>query len=169
MLADNLIDVYVVEGDFGNIGPGAIIGVYTEEGPAQKVAKGRGSMDCGGDGHVNKYKGYTEGDRVYLIGEPFELNKVIIPDPRYRFCSLESSSSLPPEEKTEYSVFLVSVPEDKKIEAMRKVRTLADIKLKEVQELVNNLPQLLVEGISHSNAIEVRDIFMNIDCTVDIR
>ena len=84
----DIIDVFAVYGDYGNVGSGSLIGVFEDEGDACEAAKGRGSLDCGGDGSVHKRKGVRSGEEVYLLetDSPVGLNAVARPDPRQR-CS----------------------------------------------------------------------------------
>jgi len=60
-----IIDVFAVYGDFGNVGDGAIIGIFDNELKAKEIAKGRGSLDCGGDGNVVRKKAVKDGEDLY--------------------------------------------------------------------------------------------------------
>jgi len=80
----NIIDVYAVYGDFGNFGSGNLIGIFDSIKQAEKVAKGRGSLDCGGDGKVVERRAIQDGKDFYLLelNFPILMNKDINPDPR---------------------------------------------------------------------------------------
>lgn len=75
----NIIDVFAVYGDYGNIGNGRLIGFFDDNKMAELAAKNRGSLDCGGDGQVIKRKGIKNGNDVYLIESFSPINSVIIP------------------------------------------------------------------------------------------
>lgn len=70
----NIVDVFTVYGDFGNVGCGELIGIFDDIEKAEKVAKGRGSLDCGGDGDVRIRKAIKDGDDFYLIKPDFPLS-----------------------------------------------------------------------------------------------
>lgn len=97
----NIIDVYAVYGDSGNVGSGCLIGVFTEEKLATSAAVGRGNLDCGGDGDVQKRKAVQCGDEIYLLELDFSIrtNVILKADPRnysqYRFCLYVKSINKP--------------------------------------------------------------------------
>jgi len=80
-----IIDVFAVYGDYGNIGSGNLIGIFTNEVKALAAAKGRGSLDCGGDGRIEKRLGIKLGEKINLLELGFfvTLDTVVSPDPRY--------------------------------------------------------------------------------------
>ena len=82
-----LIDVFVVRGDFGNIGDGAVLGVSSSENQAKKSAIGRGSLDYVGDGLVEKRKAIQFSDKtinVLSFDSGVAYDTVLIEDPRYK-------------------------------------------------------------------------------------
>lgn len=61
--------VYEVEGDFASVGAGRTLGIFETEEEATAAAKGCGSLDCAGDGVVNKRLAVpaSESGRFYLL------------------------------------------------------------------------------------------------------
>lgn len=82
----NIVDVFAVYGDFGNAGGGILIGVFDDIKQAEKAAEGRGSLDCGGDGHIIERKAIQDNKDFYLLelDFPISINKELTPNPRYR-------------------------------------------------------------------------------------
>lgn len=56
------------------------------------------------------------------------------------------------EEKTEFDVILAAVPADKKIAAIKAVREITGLGLKEAKELVESAPKAIKEGASKEDA-----------------
>ncbi len=56
------------------------------------------------------------------------------------------------EEKTEFDVVLAAVPADKKIAAIKVVREITGLGLKEAKELVESAPKAIKEGASKEDA-----------------
>lgn len=87
----SIIDVFAVVGDFGNCGDGSLLGVFTDENKAISASKGRGSLDCGGDGRVESRKAikYQDGKvNLLALDFPISLNTIVTPNPRdgnYKF------------------------------------------------------------------------------------
>lgn len=78
-----IVNVFAVYGDFPNGGGKPLIGIFDNQEQAGKTAKGRGSLDCGGDGYVEEKKAVQDGDNFYLIvSKPLALNEELIPNPR---------------------------------------------------------------------------------------
>jgi large subunit ribosomal protein L7/L12 len=73
------------------------------------------------------------------------------------------------EEKTEFDVILTAVPADKKIAALKEVRALTGLGLKEAKELVENLPKPVKEGVSKEEAEEIKKKFEAIGATVEVK
>ncbi len=82
----NIIDVFAVYGDFGNFGEGVLIGIFDNREAAEQAAKGRGSLDCGGDGKIKEKKAIQDGEKIYLLKyeEPVSINEIVTPDPRMK-------------------------------------------------------------------------------------
>ena len=59
------------------------------------------------------------------------------------------------EEKTEFDVILTSAG-DKKIQAIKVVRAITKLGLKEAKELVDNAPRPVIEGVSKEEAESVK-------------
>ncbi len=72
------------------------------------------------------------------------------------------------EEKSEYSVILVSSG-DKKIQVIKEVRAITSLALKEAKELVDNAPSPLKEGISKQEAEEIKKKMEEAGAVVEIK
>ncbi len=72
------------------------------------------------------------------------------------------------EEKTEFSVILVSSGE-KKIQVIKEVRAVTSLALKEAKELVDNAPSPIKEGISKQEAEEIKKKLEDAGAVVEIR
>jgi large subunit ribosomal protein L7/L12 len=60
------------------------------------------------------------------------------------------------EEKTEFDVILQAVPADKKIAAIKVVRELTGLGLKEAKDLVDGAPKAIKEGVSKEEAATIK-------------
>lgn len=72
------------------------------------------------------------------------------------------------EEKTEFDVVLTSYGE-KKINAIKAVRAITKLGLKEAKEVVENLPQKVAEGVSKEEAENVKKQFEDAGATVEVK
>jgi len=119
---NQIIDVLAVYGDYGNVGNGHLIGVFTERNQAEKAAKGRGSLDCGGDGRIEERKAIREvTGEVHLLelNFPIMCNTVVLPDPRHYVC--------------DFCIMVTSVL--KPIDFIRAVRRRTGMGLKEAKDV----------------------------------
>jgi large subunit ribosomal protein L7/L12 len=73
------------------------------------------------------------------------------------------------EEKTEFDVVLVSVPADKKIGAIKIVRELTGLGLKEAKDLVDGAPKTLKEGVSKDEAAKIKKSLDDAGATSQIK
>jgi large subunit ribosomal protein L7/L12 len=73
------------------------------------------------------------------------------------------------EEKTEFDVVLQSVPADKKIAAIKVVRELTGLGLKEAKDLVDGAPKTLKEGVSKDEAAKIKKSLEDGGATVVIK
>ncbi|HTA16271.1 MAG TPA: 50S ribosomal protein L7/L12 [bacterium] len=73
------------------------------------------------------------------------------------------------EEKTEFDVVLVSVPADKKIAAIKVVRELTGLGLKEAKDLVDGAPKTLKEGVSKDEAAKIKKSLEDGGATVQVK
>ena len=60
------------------------------------------------------------------------------------------------EEKTQFDVFLQTVPADKKIAILKIVRNVTGFGLKESKDIVDNVPKVLKEGLSKEEAETIK-------------
>ena len=65
------------------------------------------------------------------------------------------TNAAPPEEKTEFTIFLVSSG-DKKINVIKEVRAITGLGLKEAKDLVEAAPKEVKKGVSKKDADEAK-------------
>lgn len=71
------VPVFVLRGDFGNVGRGCVLGIFDTSADAHRAAAGCGSFDCGGDGIVTEGWAIRADDGQYYVLDgidPFQLN-----------------------------------------------------------------------------------------------
>ena len=69
----------------------------------------------------------------------------------------EGASTEPkPEEKTAFDVVIESIPDAKRLEALKIIRKITNLGISEVKEFTNSLPKTLVEGKSREEAENVK-------------
>ena len=73
------------------------------------------------------------------------------------------------EEKTEFDVVLQSVPADKKIAAIKVVRELTGLGLKEAKDLVDGAPKPIKEGVSKDEAATIKKRLEEAGATVTVK
>ena len=73
------------------------------------------------------------------------------------------------EEKTEFDVILASVPADKKISAIKVVRELTGLGLKEAKDLVDGAPKPIKEGVSKDEAATIKKKLEEAGATVNVK
>ena len=72
-----LIQVWIVEGDFGNVGGGKVLGIFKDKAVAKENSKGCGSLDCGGDGRVVEGLAFEEAGEYFLVDKKaYKLNEM---------------------------------------------------------------------------------------------
>ena len=72
------------------------------------------------------------------------------------------------EEQTEFTVVLASVGE-KKIQVIKEVRAITGLGLKEAKDLVDGAPKPVKEGISKSEAEEIKKKLVEAGATVELK
>ena len=72
------------------------------------------------------------------------------------------------EEKTDFTVFLVSAG-DKKIQAIKTVRELTGLGLKEAKDLVEAAPKAVKEGVAKAQAEEMKKKLVEAGAVVELR
>ena len=80
-----------------------------------------------------------------------------------------AAAAAPAEEKTEFTVSLVSFPADKKINIIKVVREVTSLGLKEAKDLVEAVPKVLKEGIPKEEAETIRKKFDEVGAKVEIK
>jgi large subunit ribosomal protein L7/L12 len=74
----------------------------------------------------------------------------------------------PAEEQTEFTVILTGFGE-KKIQVIKEVRTITGLGLKEAKDLVDGVPKPVKEGISKSEAEEIKKKLVDAGATVEVK
>ena len=80
----------------------------------------------------------------------------------------KAASQAPAKEKTEFSVVLTAVGNNK-IQVIKVVREYTSLGLKEAKDLVESAPKPIVEGASRSDAENIKKKFAELGATVEIR
>lgn len=78
------------------------------------------------------------------------------------------AAAKPAEEKTEFTVVLGSAGE-KKIQVIKEVRAITGLGLKEAKDLVDGAPKPVKEGISKSEAEEIKKKLEDVGATVELK
>jgi large subunit ribosomal protein L7/L12 len=78
------------------------------------------------------------------------------------------AAATPAEEKTEFTVVLGSAGE-KKIQVIKEVRAITGLGLKEAKDLVDGAPKPVKEGISKSEAEEIKKKLEQAGATVELK
>jgi len=73
------------------------------------------------------------------------------------------------EDKTEFDVILTAVPADKKIGAIKVVREITGLGLKEAKDLVDGAPKPIKEGVSKDEAASIKKKIEEAGSTVTIK
>jgi large subunit ribosomal protein L7/L12 len=80
-----------------------------------------------------------------------------------------AAAAAPAEEKTEFTVTLVSFPADKKINIIKVVREVTSLGLKEAKDLVEAVPKPIKEGVPKEEAEAVRKKFDEAGAKVEVK
>ncbi len=78
------------------------------------------------------------------------------------------AAAKPAEEQTEFTVVLANVGE-KKIQVIKEVRAITGLGLKEAKDLVDGAPKPVKEGISKSEAEEIKKKLQEAGATVELK
>ena len=78
------------------------------------------------------------------------------------------AAAAPVEEKTTFDVILVDGGANK-INAIKEVRTLTGLGLKEAKDLVEGAPKPLKEGVSKDEAAKIKDVLTKAGAKVDVK
>jgi large subunit ribosomal protein L7/L12 len=73
------------------------------------------------------------------------------------------------EAKSSFDVVLVSVPADKKIGAIKVVREITGLGLKEAKDLVDGAPKPIKEGVSKEEADGIKAKFADTGAVIDLK
>src|SRR5512138_135093 len=79
-----------------------------------------------------------------------------------------AAAAAPVEEKTEFTAVLKSVG-DKKINVIKVVREVTSLGLKEAKDLVDGAPKTLKEGVSKTEAEEIKKKFAEAGAKIDLK
>ena len=78
------------------------------------------------------------------------------------------AAAAPAEEKTEFSVILTSVGNNK-INVIKAVREVTSLGLKDAKELVDGAPKAVKEGVNKEEAENIRKKFTDVGATVEVK
>ena len=78
------------------------------------------------------------------------------------------AAAMPAEEQTEFTVVLASVGE-KKIQVIKEVRAITALGLKEAKDLVDGAPKPVKEGVSKTEAAEIKKKLEDAGATVELK
>ncbi|MDX2348435.1 MAG: 50S ribosomal protein L7/L12, partial [Nitrospirota bacterium] len=73
------------------------------------------------------------------------------------------------EEKTEFDVVLTGAAADKKIQAIKVVREITGLGLKEAKDLVEGVPKAVKEGASKEEAEAIQKKLQDVGATVEVK
>ncbi len=73
------------------------------------------------------------------------------------------------EEKTEFDVVLTGAPADKKIQAIKVVREITGLGLKEAKDLVEGVPKAVKEGATKEEAEAIQKKLQDVGATVEVK
>ena len=79
-----------------------------------------------------------------------------------------AAAAAPAEEKTEFTVSLVSFPADKKINIIKAVREVTSLGLKEAKDLVESAPKPIKEAVPKDEAEAIKKKFDDVGAKVTI-
>lgn len=80
-----------------------------------------------------------------------------------------AAGAAPAEEKTEFDVILASVPADKKIGAIKAVREITGLGLKEAKDLVEAAPKAVKEAVNKDEAEKIKKTLVDAGATVEVK
>lgn len=72
-------------------------------------------------------------------------------------------------EKTSFDVLFTAVPADKKIAAIKLIREVLVLGLKEAKDFVDTLPKAILEGVSKDEAEKMKAKLLEIGATVEVK
>ena len=78
------------------------------------------------------------------------------------------TQSQPVEEKTTFDVILESIPQEKRVPALKVLRTILSLGIKETKEFIDSLPKPLKEGISKEEADSIQQQLEQIGAQIKI-
>lgn len=148
--------VYAVYGDFGNIGHGSLLGISLDKSEATMMANGRGSLDCGGHGRVCEVMAISTEDGWYVLQneEPLRLGEMA-PCPYSKCCS--------------YDVWLIKPDPIRVISAIKVVRELTGMFLKDAKRLVDSSPVVVKKSVPEEDGMEMKRRLEATGATVELR
>ena len=79
-----------------------------------------------------------------------------------------AAAAAPAEEKTDFTVSLVSFPADKKINIIKAVREVTSLGLKEAKDLVESAPKPIKEGVNKDEAAAIKKKFDEVGAKVTV-
>jgi large subunit ribosomal protein L7/L12 len=79
-----------------------------------------------------------------------------------------AAANAPAEEKTEFTVMLKSIGENK-VNVIKAIRTITSLGLKEAKDLVEGAPQVVKEGVSKDEAAKIKKELEEAGASVEVK
>ena len=79
-----------------------------------------------------------------------------------------ATQSQPVEEKNTFDVILESIPQEKRVPALKVLRTVLSLGIKETKEFIDSLPKPLKEGVSKEEADSIQQQLEQIGAQIKI-
>jgi ribosomal protein L7/L12 len=147
----HIIKVYAVIGDYGNVGPGRVLGLFENKDEAENNTIGCGSLDGGGDGHVEE-RYVLNADHCYYIlahADPVLLN-ILEPS--------QAKAIHRTDEKTGFRLVLKSIGKNR-ISVIKEIKAITGMGLLETMSLSGKPNAVLKSGLSLETANLLVDRF----------
>lgn len=117
------------------------------------------------------YKDFENYVFTNLGAEHFDIpnDKLTIMGVDYRISTINNEVQCEECEECEtckFDLIMISYEDGQKIKAIKSVRTITGLGLKEAKQFVENLPQTLLSDITYNEVERAKNIFINYDCNV---
>lgn len=117
---------------------------------------------------IDYIKNLTVLELSELVSELEEVLGVSAAAPAMAMAAMPAAGSAAAEEKTDFDVELTA-PGDKKIQAIKVVREVCGLGLKEAKEFVEAAPKMIKEGVEKAEAESIKEKFEAVGATVTIK
>lgn len=117
---------------------------------------------------IDYIKNLTVLELSELVSELEEVLGVSAAAPAMAMAAMPAAGGAAAEEKTDFDVELTA-PGDKKIQAIKVVREVCGLGLKEAKEFVEAAPKMIKEGVEKAEADSIKEKFEAVGATVTIK